>query len=299
MSIKTIANLIGISKHYAKHLALHHIDLNINPNEVLSILGPNGAGKTTLIKLLLGRLKPNNGQIKVFDQPAGSLAAKQHVGVMMQVANLPETLKVKEHIRLFQSYYAQPMAYQQVIEYAQLQGIENQLAGALSGGQKQRLLFAMAICGAPKLLILDEPSVGLDIEARRHMWQAITELKNQGTSVLLTTHYLEEADNLSDRIVMLNQGKIIAQGTVAQIKNQVASKVIRFTSNTSIDQLQDIEAVCQIKTQGKYYELQSSNPVNTLKGLFQKLNHIDDLTISGAALEDAFINLNAQAQSQA
>jgi ABC-2 type transport system ATP-binding protein len=294
MNKQVIATLTGVSKKYGKTTALDGIDLTINRGEVMAVLGPNGAGKTTLINLLLGRLSVGGGQVSVFGEQPGSLAAKRQIGAMLQVASLPDTLKVKEHIKLFQSYYPAPMAYRQIIDYAGLGDIENKLSRDLSGGQRQRLLFALAICGNPQLLFLDEPSVGMDIEARRGLWQAIRDLQASGTTVILTTHYLEEADALSDQIVMINQGKVVAQGTPQSIKAHVATKVIRFASNAAVDSLSTIADVSQIKTSGKYYELQSSNPVNTLKSLLVKLSDIDDLTISGAALEDAFMTLTEQ-----
>lgn len=294
MNHQVIATLSGVSKKYGKKSALDGVDLTIQTGEVLAVLGPNGAGKTTLINLLLGRLSLNSGEISLFGEKPGSLDAKRQTGAMLQVASLPDNLKVKEHIQLFQSYYPSPMPYAQVIEYAGLKSIEKTLSKNLSGGQKQRLLFALAICGNPQLLFLDEPSVGMDIEARRGLWQAIRDLKAKGTAIVLTTHYLEEADALSDQIVVINQGKVVTQGTPQAIKSHVSTKVIRFTSNTGVDALTGITDVSQIKTSGKYYELHSSNPVNTLKSLFEVLSDIEDLTVSGAALEDAFLNLTKQ-----
>ena len=294
MSNQPIATLTGVSKNYGKKVALDAVDLTIQPGEVLAVVGPNGAGKTKLINLMLGRLSLNSGQISMFGEKPGSLNAKRQTGAMLQVANLPENLKIKEHIRLFQSYYPNPMPYQQVVRYAGLAEIENTLSKNLSGGQKQRLLFALAICGNPQLLFLDEPSVGMDIEARRGLWQAIRDLQAKGTAIVLTTHYLEEADALSDQIVVINQGKVVTQGTPQQIKSHVSTKVIRFTSDVDVDALSDVTAVSQIKTNGKYYELQSTHPVNTLKSLFTRLTDIEDLTITGAALEDAFLTLTEQ-----
>lgn len=150
---------------------------------------------------------------------------------MLQVSGLPEMSTVKEHIQLFSSYYKKPMPYEQVLAYSGLKEIENQLSKTLSGGQKQRLLFALAICGNPKLLFLDEPTVGMDITARKSLWKAIKALKAQDTSILLTTHYLEEAEQLSDRIIMLNHGRVIREGTSVAIKSQISTKRIRFKTN--------------------------------------------------------------------
>ena len=288
----TIASIQSVSKRFDQISALNNLDLQLKSGEVLGILGPNGAGKTTLINLLLGKLSLTTGNICIFGFPPGDIKAKRLCGAMLQVASLPETLTIKEHIQLFQSYYASPMDYQQVINYAGLHLIQNKLSKSLSGGQTQRLLFALAICGNPKLLFLDEPSVGMDIESRQNLWLAIKALRDQGTSIVLTTHYLEEADKLSDRIVMLNNGRIIQQGTPESIKSLVRSQKIRFVSGQAIEMFADIQCVIAQRKNDRFIELETSNPVVTLKDLFQRVNDISDLTVSSTALEDAFLQLN-------
>jgi ABC-2 type transport system ATP-binding protein len=223
-----IACVRVLNKTFNKKSALTQIDLNINSGEVVAILGSNGAGKTTLINILLGRMAADSGDVSVFGQQPRAKQVRRQTGALLQVANLPETLKIKEHIQLFQSYYPEPMDYQQVIEYAGLEALQNRFSKKLSGGEKQRLLFALAICGNPKLLFLDEPSVGMDIQARQSLWKAIRDLRAQGTAIVLTTHYLEEADSLADQIVLLKDGKIVAQGTNQEIKAKMSGSVIQF-----------------------------------------------------------------------
>ena len=215
---QTVATVNNVGKSFGDKQVLSGINMQLHQSEILSVLGPNGAGKTTLINTMLGRLSLDAGEISLFGHPPGSMLVKRQTGAMLQVAGLPDMSTVKEHIELFQSYYVEPMSYQQVMDYSGLKDIENQYSKTLSGGQKQRLLFALAICGNPKLLFLDEPTVGMDITARKSLWKAIENLKANGTSILLTTHYLEEADRLSDRIVMLSRGKVVREGTPAQIK---------------------------------------------------------------------------------
>lgn len=290
----TIASIKSVSKSYGAFRALDKVDLTVKSGEILSVLGPNGAGKTTLINLMLGRLSLDSGAINIFGLKPGRLELKRLCGAMLQVADLPETLTVKEHIQLFQSYYGQPMAYRQVVEYAGLSSFESKLSKELSGGQKQRLLFALSICGNPQLLFLDEPTVGMDVESRHSLWQAIENLKESGTSIILTTHYLEEADSLSDRIVMLNQGRIIQEGTPDQIKSQVNTQKIQFVSDLNIATLATLNFVQKATQSNGRFELQSSNASGTLLDLFSKTQNVEQLTVTGAALEDAFLQLNRQ-----
>jgi ABC-2 type transport system ATP-binding protein len=203
--------------------ALRGIDLAIEPGEIVALLGPNGAGKTTAVRILLGLAEPTSGKATVFGRHPGSQEAKLRRGAVLQVAKVPETLKVREHIELFSSYYPNSMPVAETLIAAGLKSVENKLFGDLSGGQKQRVLFALAICGNPALLFLDEPTVGLDVEARRALWARIRGFADRGGSVLLTTHYLDEADALAGRIAVINQGRIVAEGSPAEIKQRGGS----------------------------------------------------------------------------
>lgn len=226
------AALRSVTKQYRSQIALDAIDLIVGRGELVALLGPNGAGKTTAVKLMLGLLNPDSGSVRVFGNDPREPRNRQRTGAMLQVGRVPETLRVREHIDLFSSYYPHPLPMAEVLGTAGLQGVENRLFGELSGGQKQRLLFALAICGDPDLLFLDEPTVGLDVQARRGLWRQIRALLARGKSILLTTHYLEEADALANRIVVINRGRIIASGTPADIK-QNASLEDAFLALTS------------------------------------------------------------------
>ena len=287
-----IASTYGLTKSFAGKKALDNLDLEIKSGQVFAILGANGAGKTTLINILLGRLNADSGEVSVFGLKAGSLQAKRQAGAMLQVANLPETLKIKEHIQLFQSYYPHPMDYQQVIHYAGLQDMQNRYSKKLSGGEKQRLLFALSICGNPKLLFLDEPSVGMDVEARRGLWQAIRDLRSAGTGIVLTTHYLEEADNLADDIVLIKQGLIIKHGSSEQIKASISHTTIRFISNEKPEIFELLPAVVNVQTSGKFIQLHTDNVNQTLTALLKAYPNLQDLTVSSPGLEQAFLQLN-------
>ncbi|HVR38170.1 MAG TPA: ABC transporter ATP-binding protein [Thermoanaerobaculia bacterium] len=228
------AHLGHVTKTYGSTVALKEVTLSIQPGELLALLGANGAGKTTAVRLLLGLGAPTDGTVRVFGEDPRDAANRIRTGAMLQAARVPETLKVREHIDLFSSYYPNPMPFAEVIDAASLHGIENRKFGQLSGGQKQRVLFALAICGNPDLLILDEPTVGLDVESRRAMWKQIKAFVARGRSVLLTTHQLTEAEHLANRIVVIHKGEILAEGTPAEIKGSAASLEDAFVQLTEM-----------------------------------------------------------------
>jgi len=215
----SVAELHGVAKRYGAIEALRGIDLTIERGELLALLGPNGAGKTTAVRILLGLASADSGTAAVFGCPPASQEAKLRRGALLQVAKVPETLRVREHIELFSGYYPNPLPLSETISAAGLKGVENRFFGDLSGGQKQRVLFALAICGNPELLFL-EPTIGLDVAVRRGLWAHIRDFVSNGGSVLLTTHYLQEADALADRVAVINRGRIVAEGTPAEIKGR-------------------------------------------------------------------------------
>jgi ABC-2 type transport system ATP-binding protein len=236
------AELRTVTKNYGPVSALRGIDLTINPGEVVSLLGPNGAGKTTAVRILLGLTEPGSGTATIFGHPPGSRAARLRRGAQLQVARVPETLRVREHVELFSSYYDRPLPLAETLAAAGLEEIQNKLYGELSGGQKQRLLFALAICGNPGLLLLDEPTVGLDVEARRALWSRIRAFVQRGGAVLLTTHYLDEADALSNRIAVIHRGRIVAEGSPAEIKRQGGSAGLEdaFLAITALSESKEV-----------------------------------------------------------
>ena len=228
------AELQAVTKRYRNGVtALNNLSLTLYPGEIVALLGPNGAGKSTAVKLLLGLCAPTSGHAHIFGQDPRFSTNRLRTGVMLQVGKAPETLRVREHIDLFRGYYPSPLSALELIRSAGLEGLENRLFGELSGGQKQRVLFALALAGNPDLVFLDEPTVGLDIESRRSLWAQIRALAANGKTVLLTTHYLEEADALASRIIVINKGELICQGTPAQIKAHASRTTLpTFTDPT-------------------------------------------------------------------
>lgn len=308
-ALKASSDLVKVSavKHaFARLQVLNGIDMSLKPGEVLAILGPNGAGKTTLVNLMLGVYTPDEGQIELLQQTPGILPVRQRIGVMLQQAELADTLKVHELIRQFAAYYLNPLPTQKLLEMAGLEGKANMRYDKLSGGEKRRVQFAIALAGEPDILFLDEPTTGLDVQARRTMWRNIRAYSQRGAGVILTTHYLEEADSLADQIIVLNQGQIVAAGTPAQIKQRVSLKQVRCRASLSIDQLNAhplIEKV-QAETQHKagdeqlnQYMLLTQNAEALLRDLLQQDNALTDLQVSGAGLEEAFLALTEASSS--
>ena len=228
-----LASLRGVRKQYGKVVALDGVDLAIAPGQVLALLGANGAGKSTAIALLLGLVRPDAGQALLFGQSPQQLAARRNIGVMLQSAGIADNSKVRELLELTRSYYPRPRGIDECVAMAGLEGLLGRQYGKLSGGQQRRVQFALALCGNPRLLFLDEPTTGMDIEARQALWAAIAQLSAQGCAVLLTTHYLEEAEALADRVVVLARGRVVAAGGMDEVRRHVAQRRIRCL--TSLD----------------------------------------------------------------
>lgn len=213
---------------------------------------------------------------------------------MLQIGRVPETLRVREHIDLFSSYYQKPMPTVDVLAAAGLGKLRDRKFAELSGGQKQRVLFALAICGDPDMLFLDEPTVGLDVEARRMLWDQIRDLAQRGKTVLLTTHYLQEADALADRIVVINQGEIIAEGTPAGIKAQTSGKKIRCITRTDLGVVRQIAGVIDVKKDREALEIQTSDAERVVRELLTHDETLSGLEITTAGLEEAFLALTQE-----
>jgi ABC-2 type transport system ATP-binding protein len=286
-----VAYTRGLTKKYGDVIALHDVTMELRAGELLALLGPNGAGKTTLVRMLLGLASPDAGRVSVFDADPRQSQVAGRCGAMLQVGRVPETLKVREHIDLFSSYYPNPLPLAETFKIAGLEEFKDRPFGELSGGQKQRVLFGIAICGDPDLLFLDEPTVGLDVEARRLMWAQIRTLISRGKTVLLTTHYLNEADALADRILVLQQGAIVAEGTPAEIKARAIGKQIRCVSRLTAHEICQILGVLSLKEDRNAYELQVVAAEPVVRELLQRDSWLSELEVTNAGLEEAFLAL--------
>ncbi len=286
-----VASLEAVSKNYGEVRALRNVNFTVRAGQVVALLGPNGAGKTTAVKLLLGLLEPNSGKARVFGGDPTNPQNRIRTGAMLQVGRVPETLRVREHIDLFSTYYPKPLPLEEVLAVAGLEKLRDRKFGDLSGGQRQRTLFALAICGDPDLLFLDEPTAGLDVEARRALWEQIRRLIDRGKTVLLTTHYLEEADALADRIAVINQGEIIAEGTPAEIKAQTSGKRIRCITALSLASLLQMPGVTDARQDREAVEIHAREAEPVVRALLGRDPSLSGLEITSAGLEEAFLAL--------
>jgi len=293
-----IATLEQLSKNYGKVKALTDINLEIYKGEVLAILGPNGAGKTTAISLLLGLLRPTNGRVSIFGKNPQNNESRIRTGVMLQISGIPETLKVVEHIDLFRSYYPKPMGIAEILAATGLEELANRQYGKLSGGQRQRLHLAMALCGDPDLIFLDEPTTGLDVSSRRELWEQVRKIIAKGKTVILTTHYIEEADALANRVVVINKGRIIADGSPEEIKSITAAKKIRMLTKLEHDEIAAIPGVKKVSFDGALTEILVSRAEGVVLELLQRDPSIEGLEVITAGLEDAFLALVEMAEEK-
>ena len=290
-----VATLTNITKRYAKTTALDGLNVTLRAGEIVALLGPNGAGKSTAVRLMLGLTAPTAGTARVFGHDPRDPATRTRIGAMLQVGNAPEVLTVREHIDLFRSYYPAPLTVEELVRIARLDGIMDKQFGALSGGQKQRMLFALALAGDPDVIFLDEPTVGMDIEARRALWAEVRALAARGKTVLLTTHYLEEADALATRVIVIDKGRVLREGTPAQIKQLGHTRVIRCRTALPLDSLLALPGVVEATQDAGLTTINANEPEQLLRILLARDLTLADLEVLTPALEDAFLALTAHA----
>ncbi len=287
------AELIDATKKYGEVDALKGVTIRIELGEVVAMLGPNGAGKTTSISLLLGLRKPTSGKALLLGLDPTNLQARSRVGVMLQESGVPAMLKVREIVDLFRSYYPKPLPRDEAIAIAGLEEKADALVRELSGGQRQRLYFALAVCGDPDVLFLDEPTVGMDVEGRRSFIERIADFARRGRTVVLTTHYLEEADQLAKRVIVIDRGVVIVDAPPAEIKSKVAGKRVRFNAPVLTEKDLDGLPVTAVTIKDHSVQLFTNQPESVLRELFRRGMEISDLEVAGADLEEAFIAMTS------
>lgn len=297
------AELLGASKTYETRGTRVHavvdVDLTVRAGELLAVLGPNGAGKTTALGMLTGLTTPTAGSAQLFGRNPRDVQARRQMGVMLQSSGVPDTLRVRELLTAFRGYYPAPLPFASVVDAAGLHGLENRLFGTLSGGQQRRVLFGIALCGDPQLVFVDEPTTGLDADVRRTLWATLRHLTEKDRGVVLTTHYLEEADALADRIVVLHQGRVIAEGSPSQIKSLVPGRRISADSSIGPDLASTWAGVHHAQRDGTRLELLVSEPEPVLRQLLWHDDSVTGVTVTEPTLEDAFMSLTHRMEEAA
>jgi ABC-2 type transport system ATP-binding protein len=290
-SLTSAVQLEHASKNFGSVQALKDVSFKVLPGEVVAVLGPNGAGKTTAISLMLGLRSPSSGSARIFGRDPRDPANRARIGTMLQESDVPATLRVREVVDLIGRYYSKPLSVARALEIADLSEKADAMASGLSGGQKKRLCFALSIIGDPDVLFLDEPTAALDVEARRGFWAQVSSFAAAGKTIILTTHYLEEADALAERIIVINRGEIVAQGTPAAIKARVGGKIVRFKTAASLEVISSLPFVTRSSLVSETAELYTLEPERVLREVFARKLEIHDLEVKGGGLEEAFVEI--------
>jgi ABC-2 type transport system ATP-binding protein len=279
----------GLRKSYGQTVAVDGVDLTVAQGEVVALLGPNGAGKSTTIDAVLGLSTPDAGEVRVLGTAAAEAVAQGRVGAMLQTGGLIDQIKVGELVRMMASLYPHPLDVDDVLDRVGIRDLVDRRAAALSGGQTQRVRFALALVSDPDLLVLDEPTVALDVEARHEFWTVMRGLAEQGRTVLFATHYLEEADAFADRIVLMAAGRIVADGPATEIKAVVGMRHVRATlPDVPLEALSRLPGVALAQRTGDAIALECSSSDDALRALLRAYPDARDIEVTGAGLEQAF-----------
>ena len=299
MTTQTAVSLKGVTKKYGAVQAVAGVELSIRTGEVVALLGPNGAGKSTTIEMLLGLVRPDQGSVQVYGGTPVDAIAQGQVGVMLQSGGIIEDAKVGELVNLVAGLHKDPMPVAEALDRAGIGDLTERKIKGLSGGQKQRVRFALAIIPQPDLIVLDEPTTGMDVEARRDFWASMHAETARGRTVLFATHYLEEADAYADRIVLMRNGKVVADGTAAQIKASVSGRTIRATvPGADLGTLASLPGVRTVETRGDVVLLQCADSDDTLRYLLTN-TRAHDIEVTSADLEDAVLAIGAEQETLA
>src|ERR1017187_7623113 len=286
-------SLTGLHKNFGHVRAVQGIDLRIVAGEIVALLGPNGAGKTTTIDMILGLSQPSSGSVSVYGMQPRQAINRGLVSAVLQTGGLLKDLTVAETARYTASLFASSRPVAEVLRRAGISAIADRMVGKCSGGEQQRLRFAMALLPNPELLILDEPTTGMDVEGRRDFWAAIRQDAELGRTVLFATHYLEEADAYADRIILLRQGEVVADGTGAQVKALASGRTGRATLPGADEaSLRNIPAADSFEVRGDTVLIHSKDSDKVARYLLTEMS-ATDLEINARGLEDAFIALTS------
>ncbi|MDQ6611921.1 MAG: ABC transporter ATP-binding protein [Gemmatimonadota bacterium] len=292
-------DLRNLTKRYGAVTAVNDLTLQVAPGEIVAFLGPNGAGKTTTIDMMLGLARPSAGTVQIYEKAPVDAIARGEIAAVMQSGGLLKDFTVAETVAFTASLYVNARPVAEVLERAGISAIGSRRVGKCSGGEQQRLRFAMALLSDPRLLILDEPTTGMDVEGRRDFWQAIREDAGRGRTILFATHYLDEADAYADRIVLIRQGTVVADGTTAEIKNLASGRRVRVTlENADVAAIRALAGVMNVELRGDSVLVNCSDSDVVARYLLTNTT-ARDLEVSSQNLEAAFVALTANSAPQA
>jgi ABC-2 type transport system ATP-binding protein len=282
----------GLTKSFGAVEAVRGIDVSVDVGETVALLGPNGAGKSTTLDMVLGLQRPDAGDVRVFGEEPRHAVARGAVGAMLQTGQLIRDLSPRELLFQIASLYPKPLDVEETIDLVGIQGIANRRTQKLSGGETQRVRFALALVTNPDLLVLDEPTVALDVESRHAFWTTMREFASRGKTIVFATHYLEEADEYADRAILLAKGSVVADGPTTEIKAMVGLRTIRATlPGVALELLEQLPGVVRAERRGEAVVLSCSDSDAAIRALLARFDEARDLEIHGADLEQAFLEL--------
>jgi ABC-2 type transport system ATP-binding protein len=287
--VQPLARTVNATRRYGPVIALDDVSLDVPAGQLLGLLGPNGAGKTTLLQLLAGLRRPTSGTVELFGGDPREASRRRRLGSTPQETGLPPTLRVQEVVDFVAGHFDHPVPTGELLEQFGLTGLDRRQTGGLSGGQKRRLAVAVAFVGRPDLVLLDEPTTGLDVEARHALWDAVRVYHQGGGTVVLTSHYLEEVEALAERVVVIDQGQVRADGTLAEVRSLVPARRLRLRAPA----LPELAGVDRINRQGDLYELWTADSDAVVRQLVSTGVPFVDLEVSTASLEEAFLALTS------
>ena len=288
-------HLIGLAKHYGQVRAVDGVDLMIAPGEVVALLGPNGAGKSTTVDMMLGLIKPDSGSATVFGRAPREAVKEGIVGAMLQAGALRDNLTVAETVGEIAALHGHYGRTKEILDRTGLSELAKQRCTKLSGGEKQRVRFALALVSEPDLLLLDEPTTGIDVEGRRRFWESMHDYVGTGRTVMFATHYLEEAQDFADRVVLMRRGRIVADGTVAEVRAHATGRTIDVTLPlATVAELESLPGVAEVSRREARFSLRCHDSDSALRALLHKYEGAHDVEVTAAGLEDAFIALTSE-----
>ena len=282
-----VARAVGVTRRFGRTVALDRLDLDIEAGSLVGLLGPNGAGKSTLISLLVGLRRPDEGTVELFGGSPREAANRRRLGMTPQETGLPATLRVGEVLDFVSRHYPMPLPAGELLERFGLAGLEKRQTGGLSGGQKRRLAVALAFAGRPRLVVLDEPTTGLDVEGRRALWDGVRAFHAEGGTVLLTSHYLDEIETLAERVVVVATGRVIADGDVDQVRGLVSVSTVSLRSETA----PPLAGTVRSEHAGDRWDLWTTDADALVRRLVRDEVPFRDLQVRTASLEEAFLSL--------